>query len=176
MRRAAVLSLLLAILLVACGRHHNSASSTTTTSSSSDTTDSTHPPGTGLPGVPAVDRQATGTTIPTTCLTVPSTDQATATPPAGIPPFPATTRWISSTKTQDGQTLVVAAVPEALNVFQRRIRTTWFPAGWRELAGESEPGREIEGVLQKANTRMGVRARVAYCDKGWVEVRFVVNG
>ena len=137
------------------------------------TTVSTFPPGTGLAGVPAVGGGATATTVAGGCLEVPERGGGQGHAAPGLPSLPAGTRWLS-TEPAGPQTFATAAVPEALPDMQKRVGAPWRAEGWRELAGESEPGREIEGVFQKDRSRLGLRARVAYCDKGWIEVRFVV--
>lgn len=125
--------------------------------------------------MPGVDGGTTGTTGPGGCYRLPSEQDAKASPHPDLPSLPDGTRWLERTSPQPGQTLLSAAIPETLREMQERIRTQWFPNGWRELAGESEPGREIEGVFQRGDVRIGMRARVLYCDDDWLELRMIVN-
>lgn len=172
--RLVALLLVVAVTLGLAGGCRKSKDRTTARS----TTTSTSPPvtGRGMAGVPGVDSGTTATTTgPGGCLAVPSEAEATTEPHPDMPPLPEGTRWLQRVHPQPGQTLVIAAVPETLPKMQERIRTVWFPGGWRELAGESEPGREVEGVFQRQDVRMGMRARVLYCENAWLEVRMVVN-
>lgn len=171
--RLTVLLLLMAVavgLAGGCRRSKDGASSRTTT-----TTTAPPPTGRGLAGVPGIDAGTTGTTGPGGCFGVPGPDAVTTTAHPDVPPLPDGTRWLARSHPQAGQTLVIAAVPETLPQMQDRIRTVWRPGGWRELAGESEPGREVEGVFQRQDVRIGMRARVLYCDQDWLEVRIIVN-
>ena len=176
MRRTAALAL---AVLAAAGAgacrdsKSGSAASTTTTSTTGRAVSSTvvgDPAAKAVvPAVPDTGNSTNTTTV--ACLQVPAA--STAKPPEGAPPLPAASRWFESTA-QDGTQVAAAALPDTLEHFQTRVVRGWKADGWRELFGESEPGKEVEGVLQKGTTRVGVRARTVYCDKAWIEVRLSV--
>jgi len=172
-RQLVVLLLVVAVVVGlggGCRKSKDKPTARPTTTSSPPVT------GRGVAGVPGVDSGTTGTTTgPGGCLALPAEAEAKTEPHPDMPPLPDGTRWLERVNPQPGQTLVIAAVPETLPKMQERIRKVWFPGGWRELAGESEPGREVEGVFQRQDVRLGMRARVLYCEEAWLEVRMVVN-
>jgi hypothetical protein len=167
MRRAVVpaLALVLAACLASCSKSHHTTdqdadAGRTTTSASGGSTGSTT---TLVPPVPATS--ATG------CLALPTSRPLPA--PSGLPPLPSGTQWFEATS-QGSAHAYAAAVPEPLKTLQTSTVRTWKAQGWQEVSGESEPGREVEGVFRNGSTRLGLRARAVYCDKGWIEVRLSV--
>jgi hypothetical protein len=167
MRRAAVLALVLAACLTSCSKSHKADQAAdpdrTTTSAAGSSGGSTGSTTTLVPPVPA--------TSGTGCLALPTSHPLPA--PSGLPPLPSGTHWFEATS-QGSAHAYAAAVPEPLKTLQTSTVRTWKAQGWQEVSGESEPGREVEGVFRNGSTRLGLRARAVYCDKGWIEVRLSV--
>jgi hypothetical protein len=145
-------------------------------------TSSTAPPttaatGVGLgplvPAAPGGPGDSTNTTT-VACQPVPAPSPSVEGPANG-PSMPKGARWFDA-RTGQGGKVYAGALPETLDQLRDRAVHAWKDEGWVELAGESEPGREIEGVLRKGSTRIGIRARTIYCDKAWTELRISVTG
>ncbi|MDQ1436705.1 MAG: hypothetical protein QOK43_334 [Acidimicrobiaceae bacterium] len=179
--RVALVSLLLvAAATTACSkkdRRDATAPPVSATASTAPLTATTNPLKSAVPTVPGTP--AVGSTAKTTIVTCDPVPAAGTQPaPPGLPSLPpgAVVRWTEST-TQNGSRIYTAALKESLENLQQRAVKNWPAEGWRELFGEAEPGREIEGVFAKDITRVGMRARTGlYCDPAWLEVRMAVTG
>jgi hypothetical protein len=107
------------------------------------------------------------------CVPVPPAG-TTAAPTVDLPPLPDGVRWLTDT-TANGARTWTAAVPASLPDMQASVLRSWVDAGWKELFGEAEPGREAEGRFERNGSTVSVRVRNDYCDTTWSQVDLSVR-